>query len=259
MPAKRRNIVLWKWHQPGFREPYSMREANVMVHMLRRNISPELDYRIILVTDDPEGAACDTFPLWSDHNRVNNASGAHLPSCYRRLRLFDPATQEAMGIGMDERIISIDLDAVIISNIDKVLLRSEMFVGWAVRGTYHPRVFNGSMWMFTSREMSFMWKDFDPKKSPMQAMQAGYMGSDQGWLSFRLAQRNDCAGWRWPEVASFPRETDKIRRLDVGNKIIFFHGRSKPWHPDTVRRAPWLKRYYHMEDANAVQVELRSA
>ena len=244
------NIILWKWrpHATFRGEAYEMTHANIMINMIERNLDAE--HRIVLVTDDPFGADSETFPLWEDHNKLNNASGAHLPSCYRRLRIFDPATQLSMGIERGERICSIDLDAVVINKLDKLLVRKEKFIGWGVRGTYHPRVFNGSMFMFNAGDFSDIWKDFDPARSPRMALASGFMGSDQGWLSYKLARRTDCAGWCWPEVASYPRETFRIRRLDVNNKIIFFHGRNKPWQPATIVQSPWIKRYYKKEQIN---------
>lgn len=243
-------LVLWKWHQQGYRDTYTMEHANLMANMLQRNLT--IPHRILLVTDDPAGAEMETFPLWDDFKNLKNASGAHLPSCYRRLKLFDPETQTAMGIEKGSRIASIDLDACVIQNCDKLFTRKEKWVGWGVRGTYHQRVFNGSMWMFTAGEFVDLWKSFDPVRSPRAALQGGFMGSDQGWLSYNLARRPDCAGWSWPHVASFPREIYRLKRIDVNNCIVFFHGRNKPWQTETLRIAPWLRRYYKKEPINEV-------
>jgi hypothetical protein len=59
-----------------------------------------------------------------------------------------------------------------------LLMRDQMFVGWAVPGTRHNKVFNGSMWMFTAGdELQWMWDTFKPDQSPQRALQAGFYGS----------------------------------------------------------------------------------
>ena len=246
------NFVFWKWNQPGYRDTYTAEHANIMANMLSRNLT--IPHRIILVTDDPAGCEMETFPLWDDHSKLKNASGAHLPSCYRRLRLFDPAIQKQMGIEPGARICSVDLDTCVIQKCDNLFTRKEKFVGWGVRGTYHQRVFNGSMWVFNAGEFEDIWKAFNPLTSPRLAFQNGFMGSDQGWISYNLARRTDCASWGWPVVASFPREIYRIKKLDVHNLIVFFHGRNKPWQESTVKMAPWLNRYYRKEPINEQQV-----
>lgn len=248
------HIVLWKWHQAGFREAYTHEHVNRLAVDLQKNLVG-VDHRIVLVTDDAAmvDLSVDTFPLWKDHNTVENVSGKHLPSCYRRLRLFDPETQLAMGIKQDDRIMSLDLDTLVVGDMKNIVARKERFVGWAVRGTRHARVFNGSMFMFTQGDFEELWRDFDPQVSPKAASNAGFFGSDQGWLSYKLARRSECAGWSYPFVVSYPREVMRRPALPRNCSVVFFHGRKKPWHVETQRETPWVKQFWRMNDA--VQVE----
>jgi len=242
------NVVLWKWVQANFKHAYLSEHVNVMVSMLRRH-AHGMPFRIICVTDDPSGIeGCDVFPLWDDHSGLSNRSGANLPSCYRRLKLFDPKTQEAMGIAPGQRICSIDLDSVITGDMRPLWNKPQHFVGWAVRGSHHLRVFNGSMWMFTARENSKVWTQFNPERTPDAVHQAGYLGSDQSWLSYNFAGDSTCGNWGFPTAVSYPREVARRPKLVNGTSIVFFHGKKKPWHPNVQNEAAWIKQHWRKSE-----------
>lgn len=240
----RLHFVTWKWKQgavPPLGGGYNAEHVNVMYDMLKRNVT--LPFRNICVTDDASKihSGVETFPLWTDLNDKPNICGKHLPSCYRRLKLFDPITQREMGIRKGDRIISIDLDAVILRNTDGLWKRKERFIGWARRGSVHPTVFNGSLWMFTAGDLEEVWTEFDPSTSPQEANRAGYMGSDQSWLSYKLIKRHDVVGgYSLPNVASYSNDihnkrSDHIKRA----QIVFFHGKIKPWH--ATAKHDWIR------------------
>jgi hypothetical protein len=239
------HIVLWKWTQPNFRETYTADHVNRMAVSLKENLKG-LDHRVVCITDDTQGISSptDTYPLWRDHDNLANVSGKHLPSCYRRLRLFDPETQVALGIKKGDRIVSLDLDALVVGPLNEVLNRKDRWVGWAVRGLYHPRVFNGSLWQFNAGDLSEIWTSFNANESPRIAAKAGFMGSDQGWISYKISKQPYAFGWGWPYVASYPREVRLMRVLDRRTRLIFFHGAPKPWHDKTQSESPWIKRYW---------------
>ena len=246
------HIVLWKWNQPGFRETYTHDHVNALAKAVRKHINGT-PHRIVCVTDDAGkiDESVDVHPLWKDHNTTPNASGARFPSCYRRLKLFDPQTQREMKIAKDDRVMSLDLDTLITGDLKPIVTRKERFVGWAVRGTRHIRVFNGSMFMFSAGDFQEIWSTFNPLTSPTKALTSGYFGSDQGWLSLNLSQRTDCAGWHFPQVASFPRELQRRPALPNGVTIACFHGKKKPWHADVQREAPWIKQHYLFNQKDA--------
>lgn len=238
-------IVLWKWDQPKFRgQPYTAEHVNVMCSMLRRNLQGK-SHRIICITDDDSGILeCETAHLWNDLNDVPNASGVHLPSCYRRLKLYDPATQRDLGIDKGDKIMSIDLDTLICNPIWPIVETEGRFVGWGLTGVQGRPVFNGSLQMFTAGDLDFIWKDFDPKKSPAEAGEAGYRGSDQAWLSYKLVGKEWAVGLKWPEVASYPLQNRVQGILKRETIIIFFHGSEKPWSPNARFQTPWIDRYW---------------
>lgn len=240
------NFITWKWKQPGFRETYTAEHVNVMQNMLRRHC--RIPFRHICITDDPSriSTSVEVFQLWKDLNDIPNICGHHLPSCYRRLKLFSPIVQEEMGIREGERIVSIDLDGVITKNTDDLWRREERFVGWARRGSRQPTVFNGSLWMFTAGDFEEVWTTFDPKRSTVEANKCGYMGSDQSWLSYQFMGKDYIGGFG-PSVVSWPTELKrypKEKSLPNHAAIVFFHGKSKPWHPGMQATVPWLREHW---------------
>ena len=238
------NIIIWKWAQPNAREVYTAQHVNTFVRMITRNLIG-VRYRIICVTDDPKDIyACETFPLWADCNTLKNASNPNLPSCYRRLKIFDPDQQRALLIQNGQRIVSIDLDTLVTGQLGPLLKRNERFLGWELKGAHHPKVFNGSFQMFTAGDLAEIWTEFDPNSSPAEAYAARYQGSDQSWLSYRLVNKPNCDGLRYPEVASYPHNIRQLALLKRETKIIFFHGARKPWHPVARRESPWIDRYW---------------
>lgn len=238
------HIVLWKWQQAGVAVPYKPEYVNVMQRMLVTHGKMDRA-RIICVTDDPQGIQCETFPLWSDLKDSANLSGPSLPWCHRRLKLFDPDTQTAMGIARGDRIVSLDLDTVVKGDLRPLFERRERFLGWAVRGNKHPVVFNGSFWSFHAGDLTELWREFNPKESPAEARDRGFQGSDQAWLSYRLVGRTDVAfGYRWPAFASYPREILRMHHIAKETKLVFFHGRRKPWDERVRSGSRWITRYW---------------
>lgn len=237
------NVILWKWMQPSPRTIYKAEHVNIVAAMVKRNLNGTR-HRIICVTDDPRGIKCDTFKLWGDHDNLANASGQHLPSCYRRLRLYDHATQRDMGIRMGERIISLDVDSLICGDLTALFNTPGRFVGWELKGTHHPRVFNGSLQMFKAGDLQEIWSEFDPLKSPMEANRAGYMGSDQAWLSYKLVNKRGSVGIKYPLLASYPTNIIKQGKHLASTRIIFFHGRVKPWYPEASQKTSLIERYW---------------
>lgn len=240
-----RHIILWKWRpHSDFRGPdYSAEHVNVMAAMLQRNI--RRDFRVVCVTDEPAGITeCETFALWPDAGNVVNATKRTLPSCYRRLKIYDRATQEEMGIEVGERIISLDLDAVITGDLGEVLSTPGRFVGWGLTGEGGRKVCNGSFQMFDAGDLTHIWDEFDPMRSPKAAAEAGYKGSDQAWLSWRLAEWEHTVRLEWPALASYPLQNRIQGLLSRENRIIFFHGQVKPWDPIALQESAWITRYW---------------
>lgn len=244
------HVILWKWNQHLHRSTYTAQHVDIVAGMVRKHLAQEV--RICCVTDDPAGIErADTFPLWEDHNDLPNITGKQLPSCYRRLKLFDQATQTALGIKQGERIISLDLDSIIIGPLDDVITRidnsGKAYAGWSKRGTYHMQVFNGSFFsMRAGPLLQPVWSDFDAGKSPRMCLSKGFLGSDQGWLSYLFHASPLAMPIKSPEFASYPQEVRRNRVLDRRTRIVFFHGSRKPWHRQEAKEHPWIPEHWRL-------------
>jgi hypothetical protein len=212
--------------------------------------TPGMDVRIVCVTDDPAGITeCETHPLWSDCSDLVNATKDNLPSCYRRLKLYDRATQRAMGIKAGDRILGLDLDVLVTGDLRGVLATPGLFVGWKLAGTHHTEVYNGSFQMFTAGTLDDVWYDFDPITSPRAALHAMYLGSDQAWLSWKLVNREGCTNIDYPVLASYPLHCQRLGRFSASHRLVFFHGKRKPWDPLAINESSWITRYWRPEHA----------
>lgn len=238
-------IVLWKWVQPNHPRTYLSEHVNVMCRMLHRSLAGKR-YRIICITDDPSDIMeCETFPLWPNAGHVANATKFILPSCYRRLKLYDAATQFELGFSRGDRIVSLDLDTLVTGRVFELLTQPGDFFGWELKGTHHPRVFNGSLQAFDcGSKLQFIWDEFDEQISPQEALKAGFLGSDQAWLSYKLVGRKGCFGIGYPEIASYPLHVRIQGTHSAQTKLVFFHGRLKPWDAEAQEQTSWIKRYW---------------
>lgn len=240
------HIFLWKWSQPGAKRHYDAHHVNVMACMLRRNL-PQFRHRIICVADDSTGISeCEVAQLWSDFGDLANASGAHLPSCYRRLRIYDPATLANLSVKDGDRVLSIDLDTVITGDIRGIVSTPGRFVGWELKNHMGHRVFNGSFQMFTAGDYADIWSDFkrDPIAARSAAAARGFRGSDQAWITHKTIDSPDSIGLKWPHVSSYPLQNVVQGILRPDNRIIFFHGSRKPWDDRARQDTPWINRYW---------------
>lgn len=231
------HIITFKWRSPTYSVTYTAEHVNILADMVRRHYQGP--HRFLCITDDPRGIEVETYPLWGDCSQLKNASGAHLPSCYRRLKLFDPETQAELGIKPGDRLVQIDLDTVICGSLNPLFDRDDPFVGWAVPGSFHPRVFNGSMWMVRAGAEAHVWRDFNPDTSPQEAKAARFLGSDQSWMSYRLQGR---AGWTDSDgVYSYPLLLKRYSEPPENARVIMFHGFQKPWKEGL---QPWVQKYW---------------
>lgn len=244
------HVVLWKWEPAfGVRRSYSAYHVNQLALAVKMHTEGmDVPVRVICVTDDPTGITeCPTYPLWSDCSKIANATKQHLPSCYRRLKLYDRQTQRDLDISLGDRIVGLDLDVLITGNLREVLMKRGIYVGWKLVGPVHNEVYNGSFQMFTAGSLTEIWSEFDPKRSPYEASAAGWRGSDQSWLSMKLIGREGCTSIDYPTFASHPLHIKRLGAFSARTRIVFFHGNMKPWSPEAVVESKWIRRYWRPE------------
>lgn len=194
-------------------------------------------HRFVCITDDTTGLyGVETIPLWSDYADVPAPSGPRNPSCYRRLKLFDPAIESLLG----PRFVAMDLDCVVIGDLTPIFHRPEDFVIW---GDTNPKTFyNGSLQLHTAGARAKVWTEFDPVKSPFAAKAAGHFGSDQGWISYCLGPGE--ARWNCADgVYSYRNHIRATGIVPTDARIVICHGALDPWVP-AAAKMPWVQEHY---------------
>src|SRR5262245_12026267 len=248
-------FVCWKWASRSYRVTFTAEHVNALVDMLALHCSEPHD--VLCVTDDPAGVKCRTFPLWGDHADLPNPcappGGKSLPSCYRRLKLFDPATTKAMGFADGTPLVSIDLDCVLLDDIEPILRRhaGADFTGWRALAGHawkHPWYVHGSLWRLKAGALPRVWTEFNPAVTPRLTQAMGYFGSDQAWMTMQLKDR--FPGWsRADGIAAFNQGLHGVRDTlgrapPPGTRVVFFNGAHKPWDEGVRARWPWVRQHW---------------
>lgn len=244
------SVTCWKWRsaQPSGPRYFDSSHVNVLRAMVERNLP--IPHRFVCITDDTEGLdpRIEAFPmpsrtfddLGNPHQHKYDVarswgSKKYFPSCYRRLWIF---SEEAKVLG--ERVFALDVDVIVTGSLVPLVEREESFVGWCDERNERPRVAGGAYLLRTGSHTD-VWNDFDPEKSPGIALQAGYTGSDQAWMSYKLCPQ-DVAMWGRADGLT------KITWLQRGpvdsTRLVFTAGHSPPWDRGVQKRYPWLTRFW---------------
>jgi len=231
-------FVSWRWQSPvGYRSTFGPETVYALKEMIRRHYPHP--HRFVCVTDQPERLpGLETIRMWDDCAAIPSPFGRHNPSCYRRLKLFEPDAGKVFG----DRVVSIDLDTVIVGDLTPLFDRPDDFVIWGC-SDYPKQWFNGSLWMLRTGTHPEVWTTFDPDTSPDVAKRAGCFGSDQGWMRYVLGKK--VATWGEADgVYSYRKHIAPGGNLLPANaRIIAFHGKVDPWHY-SAQHVPWIKAHY---------------
>jgi len=228
-------VVCWKWTQPGYRSIFQPYHVHTLRNMIRRNL--QLPHRFVCITDDATGInpqLVETMELWREPNIVLPQGK---PNCYRRLRVFAEDARDWLG----ERILSIDLDAVITGDITPLVDVNDDFKIWG--DTARNTAYNGGFWLLRAGTRTSVWDKFT-NRAPRLTRSRGMVGSDQAWLSYCLGPRES----RWTTddgVYSFRNHMGSgTEPLPKDARVVFFHGKHDPWDPKIQEKSPWIKKYY---------------
>lgn len=218
------DIVSFKWKniQTGYKlknqVDYSATHVNILFRSIKRNTT--VPFRFHCVTDDPDGldGEINYIPLW---NKCRDLGG-----CYNRLFMFSYEMRKHIG----KRIMMIDLDCVIVSNIDHILLRSEDFVinEYRVKNSSFGQLYNGGLILMNAGSRKEVWEKFDPLSSPQlldplrESKQL--QGSDQAWIQYVLGT-NESTFTNLEGVFDYKQIKSQ---LPSHASMIFFPGREDP-------------------------------
>jgi hypothetical protein len=120
--------------------------------------------------------------------------------------------------------------------------RKEDFIIWGE--TLRTTPYNGSMQMMTAGARKQIFEDFDPVESPKATVKAGYHGSDQAWISYKLGPHE--ARWsRKDGIFSYRMDVRKNGgTMPKGARLIFFEGHIDPWSQSALSTAPWIRDHW---------------
>ena len=166
------SVVTFKWATPGYRATFTARHVNTLRRMVARHYAKP--HRFICITDDAIGLdeGIEVVPLWDDYRSVQNPTGGGRPSCYLRLKLFDPSIRNQIG----DRFVMLDLDCVILGDLSPIFGRPEDAVFWRSPSKLWP--YNGAIMLMNAGARPQVWEDFDPIESPKVTQARGYRGSE---------------------------------------------------------------------------------
>lgn len=187
----------WKWGST-----FSAIYCNRLRAALDRHL--HLDHELVIVTDDPTGLDGDirTLPI---------TAFTDTPRCRRRMRQY--SREFAAEIG--RRILSIDLDVVIVDDLTPIVDRPEPIVGWRVR---HAQVYSGSFLLMDAGVLDQLYRRFaaDPEGYPRKVQRRG-VPSDQAMLNHFLRHRT-IPYWTEADgfVTYFGAGYERLEHLGVG-------------------------------------------
>jgi len=217
---------------------YLPEHVNALRRMLARHL--HVPHRLVCITDetgdfDPGVVVMPTPAAAMRLAHMKTPEGSRMPSCYRRLWVF---SDEARCLG--ERILLTDVDAVITGDITHLVERTEPFVGWRPGQVWgnHERV-AGGMYLLSTGAHPEVWDDFG-EAGIGAARRAGYRGSDQAWLSYKLGRR--AALWS-DEDGIYALSDIRDGMLPEDARIVQFAGNVKPW---SFGVPPWVLDHYPM-------------
>lgn len=227
-------VLGWLWQSETCLAKYDIGHANLWARQIHRYLS--MPHRFVVLTDKPQSCwgefdqLIQPVPLWLDWRDMKTPTWpAKKPHCWVRLKAFSKEARDIIG----ERFVSIDLDCLVLGQLDLLFERPEDFIIYKHPSQRHSNPYQGSMWLMTAGARRQVWDDFRGEQSAAEAAAAGFVGSDQAWICYKLGSGE--ATWSDKDgVYSWAAHV----RADPGHyadepprdaKIIYFQGCEKPW------------------------------
>ena len=201
---------------------------------LYRNI--EQRFRSVLITDSGATAGADiVYPLGPEHHML-----LQTPGCLARMELFDRDLQAQIGASVGDRIVNIDVDAVITGQLDPLFDRDAEFTIMQGYNQTNPCPFNGSLWMFRAGERHDVWEDFSLDAFERYNVPIHSIPDDQGWLHYKFPKAD--AYTTADGVYAFKKIGWKKgrRKLPLDARLVAFPGRD----PAKYLECDWIRQHW---------------
>ena len=229
-----KSIVCWLW---GGNRDFQPVHVNTLARMVERHL-PE-PHRFICITDNPNGFShrvevVQTPPAAAALGQLRTPEKPHFPSCYRRLWMF---SEEAKCLG--DRVLLVDIDLVVVNDLRPIFDMPQEFVGWRpYRDWGAPMRFGGGIYLMTPGTRRKVWDDFKGPASIAEARAAGFRGSDQAWISYKLGLSEAYWG-REAGIYSIRDMKGTEHQLPRDARLVQLNGPTKPWSV-AGRQIPWI-------------------
>ena len=222
-------VCTWLWGTK-----YTPEYVERLYRAARRHIKQP--FRFLCLTEPDRIAHLSTG---IERHAIWDIALTQLKGCFARLRMFDPAWQQALGI--DDRIACLDLDVVITGPLDPLFDRPEPLVVLKGANASNPCPYNCSVMMLRKNAHPELWGDFSVDK--LDAIPRYEFPDDQGWLWYRAPK---LAGWMvgWPsgiyafQKPGWPKDTTD---LPPDARMVSFIG----WRdPKQFSELPWVRQHW---------------
>lgn len=219
-------VVTYLWG-----EKYSLDDVRKLEAGLRRGMKEA--YRFAVVTDNVNRAP--DLPMWAIPEEDLHLT--RMQGCFARLRLFDPAWQQAHGIAVGERVVSVDLDVVITGDLYPLFYRPEQFMILTGANSSNPCPYNGSVSMVRAGYRPDVWADFSIEAA--DKVKHASFPDDQSWFAHKLP---GVAGWQAGSAsgiyAFMKPGWPKGEALPPAARLVAFPG----WRsPEKFKHLEWVK------------------
>ena len=231
------SIVTWLWPGEDPRRIFLPKYATTLASTFRRTLS--IPHRFICISDDTSGfgegvEVIHTPPAAAKLGQLKSPEGTRFPSCYRRLWAFSEEAKKILG----DRIFVVDVDFLVLKDLAHVIGRDEDFVGWRPLAQWGNRSrIGGGMYLLKTGTHTHVYDSFVGQRSIQEARRAGFRGSDQAWLSYKLGRTATI----WPNNLGIY----SIRDFDNGRKplpkdaiAVQWNGPQKQW----MSQLDWVKK-----------------
>lgn len=188
-------------------------------------------HRFVCITDEIGGFSERVHVIQTPSaavaaGKIRSPEGNRFPSCYRRLWAQSVEAAELLS----DRVLLGDIDMLPVADLSSIVDRAEPFVGWRPFRDWGKQTrIGGGLYLYTPGANTKVWTDFisNPHAAVASARAAGFRGSDQAWLSYKLAGK----------VPVWGRDTGLYSIRDLGAdhvlpkdaRLVQFNGPDKMW------------------------------
>ncbi len=202
-------------------------------------------HRFVCIADDTEGFNAKVTVIKTPEaalaaGRIRSPEGNRFPSCYRRLWA---QSEEAKAV-LSERVLLGDIDMIPVNDLLPIVDRAEPFVGWRPFRDWGKKTrIGGGLYLYTPGAHVKVWTDFikNPHAAVAEARNAGFRGSDQAWLSHKLAGKVPV--WGRDSGLYSIRDLGADHALPADARLVQFNGPDKCW--SYRGRGSWVAKHWN--------------